>query len=173
MLTAVLRFLNNSVVMFAHSRKSIFCVRRCDNLGKNQIRSSNSTNFCLDLGSLRNEIQMLSKDIYPKILKSLDSTQTLVKPDIELIQNLSCFQQKLLSLTAIKYGIYNIKTCSLANNYLCSLAFRIVTVLKLFSNAKFTIFDIEKTVLKRTKYYEWIKYLSYANVLSHKASSIK
>jgi Group II intron, maturase-specific domain len=116
---------------------------------------------------------MLSKDIHPKILRSLDSNRILVNPDIEAIQNLACLQQKLLSLTAIKYGIYDIKTCSLANNYLCSLAFRIVVVLKLFNDARFNAFGIGKTVLKHTSYCEWVKYLSYANVLNHKVSSIK
>lgn len=148
-------------------------MRRCDNLGKKQIRFSSSEYFCLNLGSLRNEIQMLSKDIHPKILRSLDSSRTLIDSDIEAIQNLACLQQRLLSLTAIKYGIYDIKTCSLANNYLCSLAFRVVAVLKLFGTAKFNTCGNEKTVLKRTNYCEWVKYLSYANVLSHKVSPIK
>jgi hypothetical protein len=116
---------------------------------------------------------MLSKDIYPKILKSLDSNKTFVKPVIKSSQNLAWFQQKLLSLTAIKYGIYDIKTCSLANNYLCSLAFRMMVVLKLFSNVRFNTFDNEKTVWRRTTYCDWVKYLSYANVLSHKTSTIK
>lgn len=165
--------------MFACSREStcnrwsVFYVRRCDNLGKKQIRFSSSEYFCLNLGSLRNEIQVLSKDIYPKILRNLDSNRILVNPDMEAIQNLACLQQRLLSLTAIKYGIYDIKTCSLANNYLCSLAFRIVAVLKLFNTVKFNTFDIEKTVLKRINYCEWVKYLSYANVLSHKVSPTK
>jgi hypothetical protein len=152
------------------NRWSVFYARRCDNLGKKQIRFSSSEYFCLNLGSLRNEIQMLSKDVYPKILKNLDSDRAWVNHDIEVIKTLACLQQRLISLTAIKHGIYDIKTCSLANNYLCSLAFRIVAVLKLFGTVGFNTFSIEKTVLKRTNYCEWIKYLSYANVLIHKVS---
>ena len=179
MLTAALRFFKENALVLACARKnifgrrSVFCARRCDNLGKKQIKFSSSEYFCLDLGNLRNEIQMLSKDIYPKILKSLDRNETFVKIDIKPSQNLAWLQQKLLSLTAIKHGIYDIKTCSLANNYLCSLAFRMVVVSKLFSNVGFNIFDNEKIVLRRTAYGEWVKYLSYANVLSHKISTIK
>lgn len=180
MLTAALRvsFFKRSYLMFVCSRnsiarwKSVFCARGCDNLGKKQIRFSSSEYFCLDLGNLRNEIQILSKDIYPKILIRLDFNRTLVNSDIEVIETLVCLQQKLLSLTAIKYGIYSIQTCSLANNYLCSLAFRVVAVSKVFNNVEFNTFYSEKPVLKRTNYYPWVKYLSYANVLSHKASSI-
>ena len=116
---------------------------------------------------------MLSKEIYPKILRSLDFNRTLVNLDIEAIQNLACLQQKLLSLTAIKYGMYDIKTCSVVNNYLSSLAFRVVAVLKLFNAVELNTFDIEKTVLKRANSCKWIKYLSYANVLSHKVNTVK
>ena len=116
---------------------------------------------------------MLSKDIYPKILRCLDHNKILFNLDVESIQNLVCLQQKLLSLTAIKYGIYDIRTCSLANNYLCSLAFRIVVVLKLFNNVKLNTLDTEKTILKPTNYCKWVKYLSYANVLSPKVNPVK
>jgi hypothetical protein len=142
-------------------------------LSKKQIRFSSSEYFCLDLGNLRNEIQRLSKDKYPKILEDLDSTKIFVRSNMEFIQHLVRLQQMLLSLTAIKYGIYDIQTSSLANNYLCSLVFRIFVVSRLLNNSGFKILDINKTILKRIKYCEWVKYLSYSNVLNHKISSAK
>jgi hypothetical protein len=151
----------------------VFFIDRCDNLSKKQIRFSSSEYFCLDLGNLRNEIQVLSKDKYPKILEDLDSNKIFDPNNTEFIQNLVSLQQKLLSLTAIKYGIYDIKTSSLANNYLCSLAFRIFAVSRLLNNSEFKISDINKTILKRIEYCEWIKYLSYSNVLNYKISITK
>lgn len=138
---------------------------RNDNLKNKQIKFSSSRYFCSGLRNLRNEIQMLSKNIHPKILKDLDSNSNPVKNNMQLIQNLVCLQQKLLSLTATTYGIYDIKTSSLANNYLCSLAFRIFAVFKTFG--------VDLMPTKRAKYCEWVKHLSYSNVFSQKVGLIK
>ena len=111
---------------------------------------------------------MLSKDVHPKILKSLSANKNPIKDNCESISKLIYLQQKFLSLSAAKYGIYDIKTIKLANNYLCSLVFRIYTVSKLFKNL-----NVDGIVLKQMKYYDWVKYLSYSNVFSRRADLIK
>jgi len=129
--------------------QGVFYKFRCDNLNNKQIKFSSRRYFCLDLGSLRNEIQVLSKDVHPKILKSLDANKNPVRENCESIQKLVRLQQKLLSLSATKYGIYDIKTTSLANNYLCSLVFRIHAVSELLKNPGSKIPGMDGITLKR------------------------
>jgi hypothetical protein len=145
----------------------VFYKFRCDNLDNKQIKFSSRRCFCLDLGSIRAEIQTLSKDIHTKILKSLDANKNSVKKNWGSVQELVCLQQKLLSLSATKYGIYDIRTTSLADNYLCSLAFRVYVVFALLKYLGF------KTLKKGSVSLKWIKFLSYSNVFKHKVGSIK
>ena len=129
--------------------------------------------FCENLGNLRNEIQTLSKEVYPKILKNMDLNKNPVKDNCESISKLVCLQQKLLSLYSIRYGIHDVKTIGLANNYLCSLVFRIHAVSELLKNPGSKTFGLDGAVIKDKEYCKWVKYLSYSNVFNYKVGLIK
>lgn len=153
--------------------EGVFYNYRCDNLNNKQIKFSGRRHFCDNLRSLKNEIQILSKGVYSKILKSMDFDNNFLKGNCEFILKLIRLQQKLLSLYAIRYGMHDVKTTGLANNYLCSLVFRIHAVSKLLKNTWFKIPGMDGVVLKCAEYCEWVKYLSYSNVFKHKVGLIK
>jgi len=146
---------------------------KCDSLNNKQIKFLSSRYFCSDLGSLKTEIQNLSKVLNPRIREGLNSNNNPVIQNAKDIKHLVFLQQKLLSLNAIKYGIYHTKTLSLANNYLCSLAFRVYSVTKLLDNPGCKIPGIDGKILKRSDFCEWVKFLSYTNVFNHKVDLIK
>jgi retron-type reverse transcriptase len=142
-------------------------------LNNKQIKFLIKRYFYQDLETLQNEIQVLSKDVHPKILKSLDVNKNPIKDNCESILQWICLQQKLLSLSASMYGIYDLKTARLANNYLCSLVFRIYAVSELLENPGSKTPGVDGIVLSQTGYCGWVKYLSYSNVFRHKVSLIK
>ena len=119
-------------------------------MNNKQIKFLSSRYFCSDLGSLKTEIQNLSKVLNPRIRESLNSNNNPVKQNAKDIKHLVFLQQKLLSLSASKYGIYHAKTLSLANNYLCSLAFRVHSVMKLLDNLGCKTPGVEGRILKRS-----------------------
>lgn len=153
--------------------QSIFYKLRCDNLNNKQIKFSIRRYFYQDLGTLQNEIQLLSEDVHSKILKSLDVNKNIIRENYKSISKLIRLQQKLLSLSASKYGIYDIRTTKLANNYLCSLVFRIHAVSELFKTSGFKSSGVDGVILRRIDYYKWVKYLSYSNVFRRKFGLIK
>lgn len=153
--------------------QGMFYNLRCDSLNNKQAKFSGIRYFCEDLRNLRNEIQTLSKDVHPKILKYLNSNKNPVKDNHEDISKLVCLQQKLLSLYATKYGIHDVKTTKLANNYICSLAFRIHAVSELLQNPGCKTPGVDGVILKRAEYCEWVKHISYSNVFKHKVGLIK
>ena len=83
---------------------------RCDNLNNKQIKFSISRYFCMDLGTLQSEIRVLTKNLYPKLLKNLNVNKNPVRNNSESFQKLVNLQQKLLSLSSVIYGVYDIKT---------------------------------------------------------------
>lgn len=117
-------------------------------MNNKQIEVSNRRYFGIDLRNLQKKIMMLSKDINPKILKNLYLNLNPVKNNLRKIQRLMFLQQKLLSLTVIKYGIYDKKVISLTDNCICSLVFRVFAVSELFKNLRFKSLGMNNVVIK-------------------------
>lgn len=108
--------------------------------------------FCTNLGGLRTEIRDLSKNLIPKIQKSLENNANPVKENAKEINNLVFLQQKHLNLSATKYGLHHKKTLNLANNYLCSLVFRICIINFLLKIPKNKILEYNSIIFKRTNF---------------------
>ena len=156
-----------------HFDCNVFWKSKCDGLSNKQTKFSSRRYFFSDLRSLRIEIQMLVKNIHIKLLGSLDSNKNFVKENFGSIQKAVRLQQKLLSLGCIKYGMYDAKTVSLANNYLCSLTFRLHAVLKLLKTSGFKIYGTNNQSLKQIELRKWVELLSYSNVFKYKVGQVK
>ena len=122
---------------------------KCDNLNNKQIKFLSNHIFNINLKKLEIEINLKSKILNAKMQQNLkNNNNQFVKSNIKEILNLVLLKQKLLSLFSVKYGMYHTKTSSLANNYICSLDFRVYVILQLFNNFNCEYLNIDDQMLE-------------------------
>lgn len=148
---------------------------KCDNLNNKQIKFLSNHIFNINLKKLEIKINLKSKILNAKMQQNLkNNNNQFVKSNIKEILNLVLLKQKLLSLFSVKYGMYHTKTSSLANNYICSLDFRVYVILQLFNNFNCEYLNIDDQMLECINLPVWVNFLSYTNVFEkYKIFSIK